>query len=83
MKISNVSSKIGQKCLKSIKIAQNLGHNFDQRLNFFQDETVSADWCDASARNETPMVLEFVEQSDWAVYVTAKDKEMMQLHLLV
>jgi hypothetical protein len=29
------------------------------------------------------MVLEFVEQSDWAVYVTAKDKEMMQLHLLV
>lgn len=48
-----------------------------------QDEVVALDWCDAATRNETPMILEFEEQPDWSVFVTAKDKEMMQLHLLV
>ena len=48
-----------------------------------QDEVVALDWCDAATRNETPMILEFAEQPDWSVFVTTKDKEMMQLHLLV
>jgi hypothetical protein len=48
-----------------------------------QDEGIAPDWCDATGKNETPMALEFVEQPDWAVYVSMRDKEMMQLHLLV
>ena len=49
-----------------------------------QDEGIAPNWCDASGgKSETPMALEFVEQPDWAVYVSMRDKEMMQLHLLV
>jgi len=48
-----------------------------------QEEVVAVDWCDAASRNETPMILEFEEQPDWSVYVSVKDKEMMQLHLMV
>lgn len=47
------------------------------------DEVVAVDWCDAASRNETPMILEFEEQPEWSVFVSPKDKEMMQLHLLV
>ena len=48
-----------------------------------QEEVEAIDWCDAASRNETPMILEFEEQPEWSVFVSAKDKEMMQLHLMV
>ena len=61
----------------------NRNATFLNLLSHSQDEAVAPGWCDAPRRNETPMVLEFVEQPDWSVYVSAKDKQMMQLHLLV
>lgn len=65
--------------------SQNLARNLTKvHLNYHsQDDAVVPNWCDSLARNETPMVLEFVEQPDWSVFVSPRDKEMMQLHLLV
>lgn len=68
-----------QNCTKTdiISEAQYLGLGSMSSDEHFQN------WCDPVGRNETPMVLEFEQNAEWSVFVSTKDKEMMQLHLMV